>query len=80
MSTQEITILDRSIIVEITYYHAGYQEKINALPEDCYPAEPTEIDFIISPDNEDAKFLQMILESDPNLYEKIEEILLNQVE
>lgn len=31
----------------ITSYSPGYPAKLNALPEDCYPAEDAEIEFYI---------------------------------
>ena len=34
-------------LTDVSYY-PGYPAKTNALPEDCYPAEPPEIEFTIN--------------------------------
>ena len=33
------------LVVEITHYSAGYRGVYNALPENCYPDEPDELEF-----------------------------------
>lgn len=37
--------------VEVTYHQEGRPAKIDALPEDCYPAEPAEVEWEVSTGN-----------------------------
>jgi len=80
MSTHKITILDRELEIEVTSYTPYTPAKLNALPEDCFPAEGPEIEFEISDDNEDVEFLAWLLEDNPKFYSKVEELLYMQID
>ena len=60
---------DVNVVVED--YTPGYKAKLNALPEDCYPGEPAEADFIIETGNE---LLDELLEE--NHRDAIDELVL----
>lgn len=36
---------DHLVTLEVTRFYAGCHAKVNALPEDCYPAEDPEVEF-----------------------------------
>ena len=60
---------DINIVVED--YTPGYSAKLNALPENCYPGEPPEADFIIETGND---LLDELLEE--NHRDAIDELVL----
>ncbi len=67
-----ITVYNRKINIEITHYYKGLPAKIFALPENCYPAEPPELEFEIAEDESDYDFLQQLLEDCESFYKKCE--------
>lgn len=80
MSTYTVNILDQEIEVEVTYFYGGCPAKINALPEDCYPEEPPEVDWVYTDDV--SKFVQEAVEANAvwqlSITEQLLDILMNQ--
>lgn len=39
--------------IEVTDFHGGCDAYLSGLPEDCYPGEPSEVEFIAKLDGEE---------------------------
>ena len=73
----KVYYLDRVFEINITSFTAGRPAKLNALPENCYPEEPSEVEWEVSDNEHDWEFLENMLEHNSVFYDEIQEQVWN---
>ncbi len=75
-----VRFCDMTIYVVVTYFCSGAPAKVTGPPEDCYPAEPYEIEFEISEQDPHYEFLQAILDNSEYFHKVLDTRLLEHYE
>jgi len=79
MRNETILIEDQEIIINITSYYGGCSPKIDALPEDCYPAEAAEVEWEIAEEQENKEFIDRMIEEVPKLHNEMTELIFEEI-
>jgi len=74
-----ILVEDQEIIINITNHYSGCAAKINALPEDCYPAEAAEVEWEIAEEQENKEFIDRMIEEVPKLHKEMTELVFEEI-